>query len=102
MKRRAVAAIKALAKRDCCRIKRTSNQSGVPGVHFIRPKNHPQGCWAARLKLPNGRQRTKTFSVRKYGESRAFELAVEARSQLLDLVEDKPFLRDQVAMKFAR
>ena len=97
-----LAAIKALTKREFCQIKRTSNQSGVPGVHFIRPKNHPQGCWAARLKLPDGRQRTKTFSVRKYGESRAFELAVEARSQLLDLVEDKPFLRDQVATKFAR
>lgn len=96
-----LAAISTLTKRAFCQIKRTSNRSGVPGVHFIRPNNQPQGSWAARIKLPDGRERTKAFSVKKYGEARAFELAVEARGQLLGLVDDKPFLHDQVAKKFA-
>ena len=39
--------------------------------------------------------------VRLENEARAFELAVEARGQLLELVEDKPFLHDQVAKQFA-
>ncbi|WP_291986610.1 AP2 domain-containing protein [Candidatus Accumulibacter sp. ACC007] len=96
-----LAKISVLTKRAFCQIKRTSNRTGVPGVHFIRPKNQPQGSWAARIKLPDGRQRTKAFAVKKYGENRAFSLAVEARSQLLELVEDTPFLHDQVAKKFA-
>ncbi len=96
-----LAKISVLTKRAFCQIKRTSNRSGVPGVYFIRPKNQPQGSWAARIKLPDGRERTKTFAVKKYGESRAFELAVEARSELLELIEDEPFLRDQVAKQFA-
>jgi len=96
-----LAAISTLTKRAFCQIKRTSNRSGVPGVHLIWPKNQPQGSWAARIKLPDGRERTRTFSVKKYGEAQAFELAVEARSQLLELVEDTPFLHDQVAKKFA-
>ncbi|WP_299161024.1 AP2/ERF family transcription factor [Accumulibacter sp.] len=96
-----LAAISTLTKRDFCQIKRTSNRSGVPGVQFIRSKNQPQGSWAAKIKLPNGDVRTKAFSVKKYGEARAFELAVEARGQLLELVEDKPFLHDQVAKMFA-
>jgi len=96
-----LAKVGVLTKRAFCQIKRTSNRSGVPGVYFIRPKNQPQGSWAARIKLPDGHERTKTFAVKKYGESRAFSLAVEARSQLLELVEDTPFLHDQVAKKFA-
>ncbi len=97
-----LAKISVLTKRAFCQIKRTSNRSGAPGVYFIRPNNRPQGSWLARIKLPDGRQRTKAFSVKKYGENRAFKLAVEARRELLELIEDEPFLRDQVAKGFAR
>ena len=96
-----LAAVSTLSKRAFCQIKRTSNRSGVPGVLFIWPTGQPQGSWAAKIKLPNGDVRTKTFSVKKYGEAQAFDLAVEARNQLLELVEDEPFLHDQVAKKFA-
>jgi len=69
-----LAAISTVTKRDFCQIKRRSNWSGVPGVLFITPKGEPQGAWAARIKLADGHERTKMFSVKKYGEVQTFEL----------------------------
>lgn len=94
-------ALQALSKRDFCELKRTTNRSGAPGVHKIWPKNMPRGCWQARLRLSDGKMRTQTFSIQKFGERAAFELAVNARQRLLQLVEDKPFLHHRVAKKFA-
>lgn len=94
-----LASVQALTKREFCQLKRTTNRSGVPGVHFIIPKNQPQGSWAARLKMPDGKERTKTFSVQKYGERAAFKLAVKARAQLLEAIDDKPFLHHSVAKR---
>lgn len=80
---------------------RTNNQSGVPGVQFIQPKSQPHGSWQARLKLPGGKEITRTFSVLKHGYEGAFEQAVEARNELLGLVEDKPYLQHPIAKQFA-
>lgn len=54
----------ALGKREFCRLVRSNNSSGVPGVQFIHPRNQPLGSWQARLKLPGGRELTKCFSVK--------------------------------------
>lgn len=97
-----LASVAVLSKRDFCQLTRTSNHSGVPGVHFFLARNQPQGSWAARLKTPDGKERTKTFSVKKYGERGAFKMAVTARKDLLDAVEDKPFLHHSVAKRLAR
>ena len=94
-------AVKALSMREFCEIKRTSNQSGVPGVQFIRPKGQPLGSWQARLKMPDGKSIHKTFAVKKYGERGAFELAKVAREKMLDAVDDKPFLHHVEAKLFA-
>ena len=94
-------AVKAMSMREFCQIKRTSNHSGVAGVQFIQPKSQPLGSWQARLKQPDGRTVVKTFSVKKYGEREAFELAKAAREGLLDNVDDKPFLHHVDAKAFA-
>ncbi len=90
--------VKALSMREFCQIKRTTNRSGAPGVLLIWPKNQPLGAWQARFRLPDGRTVAKTFSVQKYGAARAFALASEARMQLLERVEDKPFLHHPEAL----
>lgn len=90
----------SLGKREFHEMVRSTNHSGVPGVQFIRPKNQPLGSWQARLKLPNGRERTRTFAVLKYGDEGAFALAVAARGEFLSDVENAPFLRSPAAMVF--
>ena len=42
----------------------------------------------------------RTFAVLKYGYEGAFKLAVEARDELLRLVEDKPYLQHPMAKLF--
>lgn len=95
-----LAKVKALGMREFCRLLRTDNSSGVPGVLFVRPRNQPEGSWQARLRLPDGRVLTKAFSVKKYGEREAFRLAVDARNALLDTVEDRPFVVHPLAKAF--
>ena len=60
--------------REFRRLLRTNNTSGVPGVQFIRLHGQPEGSWQARLKRPDGRELPKAFSVKKYGERKAFRL----------------------------
>jgi AP2 domain len=83
-----------------CR-KRSNNSSGVPGVEFTKPKHQPGGSWQARIKLTDGRKRTKNFSIRKFGEAEAFARAVAAREELLALVDDRPFLRHATAKRLS-
>lgn len=92
-----LAKTRVLSKREFHQLVRTNNQSGVPGVQFIQPKIQPQGSWQARLKLPDGKEVTRTFAVLKYGYEDAFKLAVEARKELLGLVENKPYLHHPTA-----
>lgn len=82
----------ALGKREFRQLVRTNNSSGVPGVQFIRQKNQPLGSWQARLKLPDGKERTRAFSVKKYGPEGAFALAVAARAELLNDIDNTPCL----------
>lgn len=95
-----LAKVEALGIRDFCQLLRTTNTSGVPGVLFIRPANQQEGSWQARLRLPNNRIVTKTFSVKAYGEREAYRLAVAARQELLEQVDDKPFVMHPVAREF--
>lgn len=90
----------ALGKREFHQLVRANNQSGVPGVQFIQPKNQPQGSWQARLKLPDGKELTRTFAVKRYGYDEAFRLAVKARQKLLETIEDKPYLLHPTAKRY--
>lgn len=97
-----LALTQTLSKREFHQLVRTNNQSGVPGVQFIRPRNQPQGSWQARLKLSDGKELTRTFAVGKYGFDAAYQLAVEARKELLDQIEDRPFLQHPTARRFEK
>ena len=96
-----LAKAKVLGVLEFCQYKRSNNTSGVPGVHFLRPAAQPAGIWQARLKLADGTHITKTFSVLKHGHRQAFKLAVAARKDMLQRAEDRPYLYDPLAKRFA-
>lgn len=95
-----LAKTQTLSKREFHQLVRTNNQSGVPGVQFIQPKTQPLGSWQARLKLSDGKELTRTFAVGKYGFDDAYRLAVEARRELLETIEDKPYLLHPTAKRY--
>ena len=64
---------------------RVDNSSGVQGVTIwstTRRGNQKVEMWRAVAHNQQGKQVIKTFSIRKYGEKQAFELACEARKQM--------------------
>ena len=73
----------------------------LPEIHFLTPPVQPEGIWQAKLKLADGTCTTKTFSVRKHGERKAFGLAVAARREMLERAQDRPYLYDPLAMRMA-
>ena len=70
------------AVRTCRRSAR--NNSGVVGVArvtVVAPSGAEYHFWQAAWSPEPGQRRCVKFSVKKYGDRRAFELAVEARQQ---------------------
>lgn len=71
---------------DAARVCRRSarNRSGVVGVSKVTVTG-PNGVeylfWQATWSPAPGKRRTVKFSVRRYGERQAFEMAVRAREQ---------------------
>lgn len=72
--------------------KRSNNVSGVPGVHFHKTAQQPLGFWQATIHLADKHRAAKSFSVRRHGNDEAFRLAVAARTKMLDMVQDQPYL----------
>ena len=91
---------KTLSLREFRQVKRSDNRSGEVGVIFLRQPGMPRGLWQARMRLPGGRQITRSFGVRKYGGREAFRRAVEARAEMLSLIEDRPFVKHRTAKRF--
>ena len=50
--------------------------------------------------MPDGKELARTFSVKRYGYEGAFKLAVKARQELLETIEDKPYLIHPTAKKY--
>jgi hypothetical protein len=96
-----LASIKALGILEYCELKRGNNTSGATGATFTTSARQPDGVWQARLKLAGDNTQTKSFSVRLYGERRAFAMAVKARRQMLAAAEDRAFVRDKLARRVA-
>ena len=92
---------KVLTRREFNELKRSNNRTGAVGVYFLRPPHQPQGVWLAKLTFPRGKQMTRSFSVRKYGHSDAFEHALAARRDMLSLIDDVPYLHSPVARAIA-
>ncbi len=98
---RMLAKAKVFTHREFHMQRRSNNTSGVPGVHFLRKVLQPLGVWQAKIKLPNGRAITKSFSIRRFGRSEAYRLAVAARAEMLKLIDQQPYLYDETAKRFA-
>lgn len=57
-----------------------TNKSGVTGVNFSKTDNR----WRAEWRDLDGRNTSKSFSVKKYGYEEAFKLACEYRQKMID------------------
>lgn len=65
--------------------KRSDNNSGVQGVsrwETTRRGNQKVSMWRATCNDQSGKQVIKTFSIKKYGEEQAFQMACEARAEM--------------------
>lgn len=75
--------VKAQTVKSNCR-------SGVPGVvledRFVKQKygTYRVTAWKAQVQLAPHKFKQRSFSIKKYGEQMAFELAVQARQRLLE------------------
>lgn len=98
---RTLARTKILTYREFCQQKRSNNTSGVPGVHFLKTARQPQGIWQAKIKLADGTKKHKSFSVREFGHREAFGRAVAARAKMLQMMEDRPYIKHPIARRFA-
>ncbi len=98
---RMLAKAKVFTHREFHMQRRSNNTSGVSGVHFLRTDRQPVGAWQAKIKLPNGRAISKSFSIRRFGRRAAYRLAVAARTEMLKLVDQQPYLYDETAKRFA-
>jgi hypothetical protein len=87
---RTLARVAAYTKRQYCEVPKSHNTSGATGVHFLRSPTQPLGWWQARIKLPSGKSPTKSLSARKFGYNQAHKRAVEARAELVLLIDDAP------------
>ena len=77
--------IPPLTIREFAQKLKANNTSGFVGVY---PRQVPTGViWIARIKLAGGKAVSKSFSESVYG-SRARELAIQAREDLLNLVDE--------------
>ncbi|MGH8607682.1 MAG: DUF2442 domain-containing protein [Gammaproteobacteria bacterium] len=78
-----------LTRAEYASILRRNNTSGVPGVC-----KYQSGHWVAFWPTVPGKARRVKFSVAKYGEKKAFELAAAARRRALEQLQE-PFSRSQ-------
>ncbi|MBS0156563.1 MAG: hypothetical protein JSS38_18420 [Nitrospira sp.] len=86
-----------MARREVCVIRKTSNRSGVSGVTRIDVVEWNKGrklrrlYWDAQWPTLSGKPVHRKFSIKAYGEHRAFQLAVQARRQGLRQLTRLPF-----------
>lgn len=96
------------------RLHNLHNSSGVTGVglcySWSNPEKEPRHpCWSARYQI-DGKQRSKAYSIMKYGEDKAFMMAclmrsfktgelsvVDVKAMPVTLRRLKYFLKDTVA-----
>ncbi|MES2772067.1 MAG: AP2/ERF family transcription factor [Pseudomonadota bacterium] len=92
--------IQPMSMRERHEWRRSDNTSGFAGVR-LRKKNGAAVSWVARITV-EGKQRSTSFSIEKYGDQQAFELAVAARQVLLNeklSTLDNPYFVQSAAAK---
>lgn len=80
-----LASKEAMSKRERQQLLTKRNTTGAVGVYAQR-KNGVLLGWAAQADV-RGKVHTRYFHATKYGPEKAFELAVQARKQMLEMVE---------------
>lgn len=71
-------------KRSKSEIKRSTNSSGVSGVHFKAPNPGHPGYWLAITYTAGRGSVSKAFSIKEHGAEKAKELAIEERQRQLE------------------
>jgi len=82
----------ALSRKDFSSILRRSNRSGVPGVCRVFESTKSGGKvehWIAFWPTTSGKSRRAKYSIGKYGEDFAFELAKARRQAELEKLADE-------------
>lgn len=80
-----------VSRRENHAILRANSHSGIPGVRLDDARNPPR--WIASIELAGQKPVAKFFRIDKYGYEQAFELAVQARKLMLDMVVDQKTIR---------
>lgn len=65
--------------------KRADNSSGETGVHYSEIK----GAWIAQWNSLDGKRKSCTFSIKKYGDELALLCAIEARDKAIRLLNQQ-------------
>ncbi|MDR6523228.1 hypothetical protein J2789_005924 [Variovorax paradoxus] len=71
-------------KRSKSEIKRSTNSSGVSGVHFKAPNPGHPGYWLAITYTAGRGSVSKAFSIKEHGAEKAKQLAIEERQRQLE------------------
>lgn len=71
-------------KRSKSEIKRSTNSSGVSGVHFKSPNVGHPGYWLAITYTTGKGSVSKAFSIKEHGPELAKQLAIEERERQLE------------------
>lgn len=95
-----VQSVRPLTRAEYSNIERANNTSGYPGVYLMKTlkKNdsgHESAYFAWEARSPTGMKpaRKKSFSILKYGEAKAYDLAVAARKSFVDQLDGFVFNR---------
>ena len=85
-----VASHPPLSMQEYSNIIKRNNRSGVVGVCRYcasetrdLPEDKQRWFWVASWPMPDGRRKRVKFSIKKYGEEAAFEMALKARNDAL-------------------
>jgi hypothetical protein len=89
-----VAKFPPLSLREYSSIVKKSNRSGVVGVCRYcasetrnLPEEQQRWFWVASWPLPSGKRKRVKFAVNKYGEEKAFKMALKARREAMRELE---------------
>ena len=84
-------------KLEYCKILKKSNRSGVSGLTRVDRLELSKGrrmrrlYWEVQWPIGNGRSRHRKFSILKYGEEGAYQLALTAREAALEALASQTF-----------
>ena len=79
--------IPVITRQQNAQIERRKSLTGIVGVRRLTKttKGHPYDFWIAVWSDSRGQQRSKTYSINKYGEQDAKKLAIQARIDALSV-----------------